>query len=186
MRFLTNCAYNIDHFLTFSPKIFIDYRVKKSKKVKQWFFLGQMFILPFLSILYLLYWLFPHKKWFFPQNVHAYWALFWLFCPIVQCVFTPKIPKKLFFPQIATIIQGTLLTFLPKKVIFSQNAPAYRTLFRLFCPINQMFLHKNSQKLIFPQIAPMKQGTLLTFLQKNDFLLRMRLHIEHYFDFFAQ
>ena len=35
---------------------------------------------------------------------------------IIQGVFTPKIPKKLIFPQIETIIQGTLLTFQPKKV----------------------------------------------------------------------
>ena len=77
----------------------------------------------------------PKKKLFFPQNAPAYRALFWLFCPIIQCVFTPKILKKLFFPQNAPNIQGTLLTFLPKKVIFSQNAPAYRALFWHFCPI---------------------------------------------------
>ena len=33
----------------------------------------------------------------FPQNAPAYRALFWLFCPITQCVFTPKIPKKVNF-----------------------------------------------------------------------------------------
>ena len=69
------------------------------------------------------------KSVFFSQNAPAYRALFWLFCPIIQCVFTPKIPKKLSFLQIATIIQGTLSTFLPKKVIFCQNVTAYRALF---------------------------------------------------------
>ena len=43
----------------------------------------------------------PKKKLLFPQNVPAYQALFLLFCPIILCVFTPKIPKKLIFPQIA-------------------------------------------------------------------------------------
>ena len=59
----------------------------------------------------------PKKSDFSPANR----ALFWLFCPVIQCVFTPKIPKKLIFPQITTIIQGTLLRFLPKKVIFPSN-----------------------------------------------------------------
>ena len=39
------------------------------------------------------------KKRFCPKNAPAYRALFWLFC-IIHCVFTPKIPKKLIFPQI--------------------------------------------------------------------------------------
>ena len=59
------------------------------------------------------------KKW----NPFILWFL---------CVFTPKIPNKLIFPQIATIIQGTLLTFLPKKVIFPQNTHAYRVLQQKF------------------------------------------------------
>ena len=50
------------------------------------------------------------------------------------------------------------------------------------------FYTKNSQKLFFPQIAPIIQGTLLlTFLPKKViFFLKIRLHIEHYFDFYAQ
>ena len=126
------------------------------------------------------------KHWFFPQNAPAYRAPFWLFCPIIHCAFTPKIPKRLFFPQIATIIQGTLLTFLQKKVILPQNAPAYRAQFWLFCLIiHCVFTPKIPKKLIFPQIETIIQGTLLTFLQKKVIYLKMRLHIEHHFDFFA-
>ena len=77
----------------------------------------------------------PKKNYFFPQNAPAYRALFWLFCRIIHCVFTPKTPKKLIFPQIVAIIQGTLLTFRPKSDFSPQNAPAYRALFWLFCPI---------------------------------------------------
>ena len=97
-------------------------------------------------------------------------ALFWLFCPIIYCVFTPKIPKKLMFPQIANIIQCTLLTFL-SKMIFSTNEHVYRALFWLFCPIIYcVFRPKIPKKLIFPQIANIIQGTLLTFLpKKSDF-----------------
>ena len=133
-----------------------------------------------------------------------------------------KFPKKLIFPQIATIIQGTLLTFLPKKVIFSskcacisstiltflpnnpvcfynknsqkviffsicayntghfiefsseksvfpQNAHAYRARFWLFCPINHcVCTPKIPKKFTFPQIVPIIQDTLLTFLLKKN------------------
>ena len=126
------------------------------------------------------------KKWFFPQNAPAYRALFWLFCLIIQCVFTPKIPKKLFFSQIATIIQGTLLTFLPKShfSLKMRHAPAYRALFWLFWPITQcLFTTKIPIKLIFPQIAPIVQGTLLTFFPKKVIFPKKCLHIEYDFDF---
>ena len=100
----------------------------------------------------------------FSTNEQEYRALFWLFCPIIQCVFTPKIPKKLIFPQIAPIIQG-FIDFSPKKKwFFPKNATAYRALFWLFFPIIQcVFTPKIVKKSNFPQIAPIKQGTLLVF-----------------------
>ena len=61
------------------------------------------------------------KKLFFPQNAPVYRALFWIFCPIIRFVLTPKIPKELIFLEIAPIIQGTFLTFLPKNATFVQN-----------------------------------------------------------------
>ena len=174
------------------------------------------------------------KKWVFPQNVPTYWALFGLFCPITQCVFTTEIPKKLNFPQITSIIQGTLLSFLREKVIFPQiapayrarfwffclvircvftfkiskkfeyntgnfiefsskkeffflNAPVFRALFWLFCIIIQcVFTPKKSQKVHFPSNCVYITGHFIVFLPKKRFFLKMRLHIEHYFDFFAQ
>ena len=101
------------------------------------------------------------------------------------CFYNKNSPK-VNFPQIAPIIQGTLLTFLPKKVIFSQNAPAYRTLFWLFCPINQYVFTQKFPKVNFPSNCAYETGHFIDFSpKKNDFLLRMRLYIEHYFDFFA-
>ena len=79
---------------------------------------------------------FLRKKRFCPKNAPAYRALFWLFCPIIHCLFTPKIPKKLIFPKIATIIQGTLLTFLPKKVIFYSNCACIWSTNLTFLPNN--------------------------------------------------
>ena len=102
---------------------------------------------------------------FFPWNALAYRALFWRFCHIFHCVFTTKIPKKLIIPQNATIIQGTLLTFLTKKEILPQNAPAYGARFWLFCPIiHCFFTPKTPKKFIFSQIVPIIQGFFLIFL----------------------
>ena len=181
------------------------------------------------------------KKMIFSQNAPAYRALLWLFCQIIHSIFAPKIPKKLIFPQIANIIQGTLLTFLPKKLIFSSKCDCVSSTILTFLQNNPLCLTpKTPKKLIFPQIATIILGTLLpfrpkkvifsskcacisstilTFLQNNpvcfytknsqkvnfssncdyntghfidfspkksDFFLKMRLHIEHYFDFFAQ
>ena len=97
---------------------------------------------------------FSPKKVIFPQNATAYRALL-LFCLIIsQCFFTPKITKNFILPQIVTIIQGTLLTFLPKKWVFPQNAHAYQAIFWLFCLIIKCdFTPKIPRKLIFPQNA---------------------------------
>ena len=82
-------------------------------------------------------------------------TLFWLFCPIIYCVFTQKIPKKLIFPKIANIIRG---------------GGGYTALFWHFCPIIYcVFTPKIPKKLIFPQIANVIQCTLLTFLSKMIF-----------------
>ena len=106
---------------------------------------------------------------FLKMRLHnAYQALFWFFCSIIQCVFTPEISKKLIFPQISPLIQSTLLTSLPKKWFSPQNATAYPALFWHFCPIlHCVFTPKIPKKLNFPQIVPIAQGTLLTFLPKN-------------------
>ena len=127
VHFSSNYAYNTGHFIDFSP-----------------------------------------KKSDFSLKTPAYRARYWLFCPIIYCVCTLKIPKKFIFPQIVPIIQGTLLTFLQKKWFFPQNASAYRALFWLFCLIIQcVFTPIIPKKLIFPQIVPIKQGTSLTLSPKK-------------------
>ena len=89
---------------------------------------------------------FSPKKVIFPQNAHAYRALFWLCCLIIHCVFTPKIPKKFIFPQIMPIVQGTLLTFLPKQVVFSSKCACISSTILTFLTNNQLcFYTKNSQ-----------------------------------------
>ena len=82
------------------------------------------------------------KKVILPQYAPAYGARFWLFCPIIHCVFTPKTPKKLIFPQIVPILQGIYWLFFQIMWFFPQNAPAYRAIFNN--PV--YFYNKNSQK----------------------------------------
>ena len=128
------------------------------------------------------------KKLIFPQNAPAYRARFWLFCPIIHCVFTKKIPKKFIFPKIMPIIQGTLLTFLPKKVIFSSKCACISSTILTFLPNNAVcFYTKNSQKVNFSSNCDYSTGHFIDFYpKKSNFSLKMRQHIEHYFDFFAQ
>ena len=118
----------------------------------------------------------------------VYRALFWLFCSIIQSVFTPKIPKKLIIPQIAHIIQGTLLTFLPKKVIFSSKCTCISSIILTFLPNNPVcFYNKNSQKVNFSSNYANNTVHFIDFSpKKSDLFLKMLLHIKHYFDFFAR
>ena len=52
------------------------------------------------------------------QPAILYWKLIKNFRITLYFLYRAKIPKNLIFPQISTIIQGTLLTFSPKKSDF--------------------------------------------------------------------
>ena len=82
------------------------------------------------------------KKVILPQYAPAYGARFWLFGTIIHCVFTPKTPRKLIFPQIVSILQGIYWLFFQIMWLFPQNAPAYRAIFKN----TVYFYNKNSQK----------------------------------------
>ena len=82
----------------------------------------------------------------------------------MQCVFTPKIPKKLIFPQIVTIVQGTLLTFIPKKVIFPSKCASISSTILTFLPNNPVrtidiflyqFVWQMSVMFFYVQMSPM-------------------------------
>ena len=110
------------------------------------------------------------------------------FLPNNPVCFYTNFPKNLIFPQIAPIIQGTLLTFLPKKVIFSSKCACLSSTNLTFLNNNPVcFYTKNSQNVHFPSNCAYNTGHFIDFSsKKSDFFLKMRLHIEHYFDFFAQ
>ena len=75
-------------------------------------------------------------------------------------------PEKSDFPSKCACISSTILTFLP-------NNPS-------------CFYTKNSQKVHFSSNCAYNTGHFIDFSpKKSDFFLKMRLHIEHYFDFFA-
>ena len=120
------------------------------------------------AVLLKIYWLFLQKKLFFPQNAPAYRALFWLFYPIIQCVFKLKIPKKLSFLQIAPIIQGILLTFLPKKVFFFSKCACISSTILTFLPNYPVcFYTKNSQKVNFSSNWDYNTGHFIDFSPKK-------------------
>ena len=76
--------------------------------------------------------------------------------------FSPK--KKLFFSSKCACISSTILTFW-------QNNPV-------------CFYTKNSQKVNFSSNCDYNTGHFIDFSpKKSDFFLKMRLHIEYYFDF---
>ena len=75
--------------------------------------------------------------------------------------------KSDFPPSKCTSISSTILTFLPNNPV--------------------CFYTKNSQKVHFSSNCTYNTGHFIDFSpKKSDFFLKMRLHIEHYFDFFAQ
>ena len=92
---------------------------------------------------------------------------------MLYCVFTPKTPKKLIFPQIATIILGILLTFRPKKVIFSSKCACISSTILTFLPNNPLcFYTKNSQKVNFSSNCTYNTGHFIDFSpEKSDFFL---------------
>ena len=126
------------------------------------------------------------KKVFFPQYAPAYQALFWLFWPRIQCVFTPKIPKKVNFSLNCDYNTGHFIDFSHKKVIFSSKCACISSTILTFFPNNPLFFTTQiPKKLNCPQIAPNRALYWLS-PKKSNFFLKMRMHIEHYFNFFAQ
>ena len=101
------------------------------------------------------------------------------------CFYTEN-SQKVNFSSNCDYNTGRFIDFSPKKVIFSSKCAFISSSILTFLSNNPLcFYTKNSQKVIFPQIAPIIQGTLLTFLPKVIFSLKIRLHIEHYFVFFC-
>ena len=102
--------------------------------------------------------------------------------------FYTKNSQKVNFSSNCGYNTGHFIDFSPKKVIFSSKCERIsNTLLTLFPNNPVFFTTKIQKKLIFPQISIIIQGTLLTFLSKKiEFFLKMRVQIEHYFDFFAQ
>ena len=103
------------------------------------------------------------------------------------CFYTKKY-QKLNVPLNCDYNTGHLLTFLPKKVIFSSKCACISSTILTFLPNNPVcFYNKNSQKVNFPSNCDYNTGHFIDFSpKKSNFFLKMRQHIEHYFDFFAQ
>ena len=63
---------------------------------------------------------------------------------------------------------GHFIDFSPEKSDFSSKCACTSSTILTFLPNNPWYIYtKNSQKVHFPQIVPIIQGTLLTFLPKK-------------------
>ena len=127
--------------------------------------------------------MFIHEK--FPKSKFSlklrlyYRVLYWLFA---------KIPKKLIFPQNCEYNTGHFIDFSTEKSDFFHKMRLYIEHYFEFLPNNPMsFYTKNSQKVHFSSNCTYHTGHFIDFSPKtSDFVLKMRQHIEHYFEFFVQ
>ena len=100
------------------------------------------------------------------------------------CFYTKNSQKVHFSSNWLCLYSRAFIDFSSKIMwFFPQNAPAYRAIFN-----NPLyFYNKNSQKDNFYSNFDYNTGHFIDFSpKKNDYFLKMHLHIEHYFDFFAQ
>ena len=101
------------------------------------------------------------------------------------CFYTTN-SQKVHFSSNCSYNTGHFIDFFPKKVIFFSKCGCISSTMLTFLPNNPVcFYTKNSQEFHFSSNCDYHTGHFYwRFSQKCDFLLKMRLHIEHYFDFF--
>ena len=134
-----------------------------------------------MPILQGIYWLFFQIMWFFPQNAPAYRAIF-----NNPVYFYNKNSQKDNIYYNFDYNTGHFIDFSPKKMIISSKCTCILSNILTFLPNNTVcFTTEIPKKLNFPQIASIIQRTLLSFLWKKVIFLKMLLHIELDFDFFA-
>ena len=104
-----------------------------------------------------------------------------------SCLYT-KNSQKVNFSSNYAYNTGNFIDFFPKKVIFSSKCACISSNILTFVPNNLVcFYTKYSQKIHFSSNCAYNTGHFIDFSPKKSvFFLKMRLHIEHYFDFFAQ
>ena len=110
------------------------------------------------------------------------------FLPNNPVCFYTKNSQKVNFSSNCDYNTGHFIDFSPKKLFFYSKCDCISSTILTFLPNNPVcFYNKNSQKVNFSSNCAYNTGHFIDFSpKKSDFFLKMRLHIEHYFDFFAQ
>ena len=102
------------------------------------------------------------------------------------CFYTKKY-QKLNFPLNCAHNTVHFIDFSPKKSEFFFNMRLHIEHYLDFFAQWSIVFTKKSQKVNFSSNCAHNTGHFIDFSpKKNDFFLKMPLHIEHYFDFFAQ
>ena len=116
------------------------------------------------------------------------WSTILTFLPNNPLCFYTQNFQKVHYSQIIPIILGICLNFLPNKVIFSAKCAIISSNILHLYPNNPVyFVRKNSQNDNFSSNFDYNTGHFIDFSpKKNEYFLKMCLHIEHYLDFFAQ
>ena len=104
-----------------------------------------------------------------------------------MCFYT-KNSQKVNFSSKFAYDAGHFVDFSPKKSDFSSKCASISSTILTFLPNNPVcFYTKNSQKVNFSSNCDYNTGHFIDFSpKKSDFFLKMRQHIEQYFDLFAQ
>ena len=128
------------------------------------------------------------KKRIFVQIVRIIWSTILTFLPNNPVCFYNKNSQKVNFSSNCAYNTGHFIDFSPEKGDFSSKCACISSTILTFLPNNPFsFYTKNSQNVHFSSNCAYNTGHFIDFSpKKSDFFLKMRLHIEHYFDFFAQ
>ena len=110
------------------------------------------------------------------------------FLPNNPLCFYTKNSQKVHFPSKCAYNTGHFIDFSPKKSDFFSKCACISCTLLIFLPNNPTcFYTKNSQEFHFPSNCAYHTGHFIDVSpKKSNFFIKMRLHIEHNFDFFAQ
>ena len=130
---------------------------------------------------------FLKKKVIFSSKCACIWSTILTFLPNNPSCFYTKGFKKDHFSSNCTYITGHLLTFLPNNVIFSAKCASISSNILTLYPNNPVYFYsKISHKDNFYSNFDYNTGHYIDFSPKKMIISSKCLHIEHYFDFFAQ
>ena len=110
------------------------------------------------------------------------------FLPNYPVFLYTKNSQKVNFSSNCHYNTGHFIDFSPKKSDFFSKCDCISSTILTFLPNNPMcFYNKNSQKVNFSSNYANNTVHFINFSpKKSDLFLKMRLHIKHYFDFFAR